>query len=110
MKKKLKVLVLFDISYPPPKDLDFSQELGSDDRQTENDVIDALKRLGHEVRVLGVYDDPGLIVDEIKSYPPDVVFNLPEQFNNKSAYERNVASLLQMLDIPYTIREVAQQV
>ncbi|HEX9758765.1 MAG TPA: hypothetical protein VGB26_13360 [Nitrospiria bacterium] len=102
MKKKLKVLVLFDISCHPPKDLDFSGELDSDERITENDVIDALNRLGHEVRVLGVFDDPGLIVDEIKSHPPDVVFNLPEQFNNKSAYERNVASLLQMLDIPYT--------
>ncbi len=102
MRKKLKVLVLFDISYPAPKDLDFSQELSSPDRNTEQDVIRALKRLGHEVRILGVFDDPGMILDEVKSYPPDVVFNLTEQFNNQSAYERNVAGLLQMLDVRYT--------
>jgi len=102
MKKKLKVLVLFDISYPPPKNMDFTQELQDNDRDTENDVIDALTRLGHKVRTLGVFDDPSHIINEIKNHSPDVVFNLPEQFNNKSAYERNVASLLQMLDIPYT--------
>jgi D-alanine-D-alanine ligase len=58
--------------------------------------------LGHEVRVLGVYDDPGMILDEIRSHPPDVVFNLTEEFNSRSAYERNVVALLQMLDVRYT--------
>jgi len=102
MKKKLKVLVLFDIPSPPPKEPDFSQEMKTEDWKAEADVIGALKRLGHEVRELGVYDDPGMIVDEIRSYPPDVVFNLTEQFRNQSLYERNVPGLLEMMGVRYT--------
>lgn len=102
MKKKLKVLVLFDTAGTPPADQDFSRELKTEDWKTEAHVIDALHRLGHEVRTLGIYDEAGLILDEIKSHPPDVVFNLTEHFNNRSAYDRNVASLLEMLDVRYT--------
>lgn len=102
MKKKRKVLVLFDVPSAPPKDLDFSQDLKTEEWKTESGVIRALKRKGHEVRALGVYDDPGLILNEIKIHPPDVVFNLTEEFNKRSAYERNVAGLLEMLDIRHT--------
>src|SRR5262249_34840797 len=41
-------------------------------------------------------------VDEVKTHPPDAVFNLTEHFNARSAYDRNVAGLLEMLDVPYT--------
>jgi D-alanine-D-alanine ligase len=54
------------------------------------------------VRTIGVYEDPGLIITEVKAHPPDVVFNLAEHFNARSAYDRNVAGLLEMLDLPYT--------
>ena len=102
MKKRLKVLVLFDIPNPPPKEPDYKQELKTEDWKAESDTIKALKRLGHEVRHLGVYDDPGMILDEIKSHPPDIVFNLTEQFKNRSDYERNVAGLLEMIGVRYT--------
>lgn len=102
MKKRLRVLVLFDLRTPPPKDFDFGEELKTEEKQTEADVIAALDRLGHRVRILGVYDDPGMIVDEIKANPPDVVFNLAEEFNSRSAFERNVVALLQMLGVRYT--------
>ncbi len=101
-RRKHKVLVLFDSAGTPPADQDFSRELKTDDWATEAHVIDALKKLGHEVRTLGVYEDPGLIIDEVKAHPPDVVFNLAEHFNARSAYDRNVAGLLEMLDLPYT--------
>jgi D-alanine-D-alanine ligase len=102
MKKRLQVLVLFDLRTPPPADLDFSEELKTEEKKTEASVIRALKKLGHEASILGVYDDPGMILDEIRSHPPDVVFNLTEEFNSRSAYERNVVALLQMLDVRYT--------
>jgi D-alanine-D-alanine ligase len=97
------VLVLFDSAGTPPADQDFSRELKNDeDWATEAHVIAALEKLGHEVRTIGVYEDPGLIINEVKSHPPDVVFNLTEHFNARSAYDRNVAGLLEMLDLPYT--------
>lgn len=102
MKKKLKVLALFDTAGTPPADQDFSQELKTEDWKAEANVINALKRLGHEVHSLGVFDEPGLILDEVKTHPPDVVFNLTEHFNNRSAYDQNVASLLEMLGVRYT--------
>ena len=101
-KKRYKVLVLFDTAGTPPPDQDFSAELKTDDWAAEAHVISALKQLGHEVRTIGVWDEPGMIIDEIKTYPPDIVFNLTEHFNEVSAYDRNVAGLLEMMDVPYT--------
>jgi D-alanine-D-alanine ligase len=102
VKRRHKVLVLFDTAGTPPADQDFSKELKTDDWAAEAHVIDALKKLGHEVRTIGVWDEPGMIIDEIKANPPDVVFNLTEHFNEISAYDRNVAGLLEMMGVPYT--------
>ncbi len=102
MKQRLKVLALFDSAGTPPADQDFSRELQTEDWKAEAHVIEALRRLGHEVRTIGVYDEPGLIVEEVKTHPPDIVFNLTEHFNNRSAYDQNVASLLEMLGVRYT--------
>jgi len=98
MKKRLNVLVLFDVPNPPPEQPDYSQELATPDWKAEADVINALKALGHELRLLGVYDDPGAIINEIRSHPPDIVFNLTEEFNRRSALDRDVPALLEMLD------------
>jgi len=101
-RKRYKVLVLFDTAGTPPPDQDFSKELKTDDWAAEAHVIGALKKLGHEVRTIGVWDEAGPIIDEIKANPPDVVFNLTEHFNEVSAYDRNVAGLLEMMEVPYT--------
>ena len=101
-RKRSKVLVLFDTAGTPPANQDFTKELKTDDWAAEAHVIEALKQLGHEVRTIGVWDEPGMIIDEIKANPPDVVFNLTEHFNEVSAYDRNVAGLLEMLGVPYT--------
>ena len=54
------------------------------------------------MRTIGVFDEAGMIIDEVKANPPDVVFNLTEHFNAVSAYDRNVAGLLEMMGVPYT--------
>ena len=101
-KKRYKVLVLFGSAGTPPENQDFSKELKTDDFAAEAHVIGALKKLGHEVRTLGIWDEVALIIDEIKAHPPDIVFNLTEHFNEISAHDRNVAGLLDMLGVPYT--------
>ena len=50
------------------------------------------------MRTLGIWDEATLIIDELKANPPDVVFNLTEHFNEVSAYDRNVAGLLDVFD------------
>lgn len=102
MKQRYKVLVLFDTAGTPPANQDFSRELKTADWAAEAHVIAALKKLGHEIRTIGVYEEPGLMIDEIKGHPPDVVFNLTEHFNARSANDRNVVGLLEMLDVRYT--------
>lgn len=102
MKRKAKVLVLFDSAGSPPPDQDFTRELKSDDWATEAGVINVLKKLGHEVKMLGVYDDVSLILKEIETHKPDVVFNLMEVFFNKTYFDKNVVCFLEMLQIPYT--------
>ncbi|MEX0804664.1 MAG: hypothetical protein WD688_15315 [Candidatus Binatia bacterium] len=101
-KRKHKVLVLFDTAGTPPPNQDFTEELKTDDWAAEAHIIGALTQLGHDVRTIGVFDEPGMIIDEIKTHPPDVVFNLTEHFNAVSEHDRNVASLLEMMDVPYT--------
>ena len=100
--KKLKVLVLCDSPMPLSGDHDFTEELKKEDWKTEANVVSTLKELEHEVRILGVYNDATSIVEEIKNHPPDVVFNLVEQFKNLPHYERNIAALLELLGVPYT--------
>ena len=102
MKKRLKVLVLFDVPNPPPEQPDYTQELTTPDWKAEADVINAIKTLGHDLRFLGVHDDPGAIINEIKDHRPDVVFNLTEEFNRSSALDRNVPALLEMVDVRCT--------
>ncbi len=102
MRKRYKVLVLFDTAGTPPADQDFSKELKTDDWAAEAHVIEALTKLGHEVRTIGIWDEVSTIIDEIKANLPDVVFNLTEHFNEVSSYDRNVAGLLEMMDVPYT--------
>ena len=102
-KKRHKVLVLFDTAGTPPADQTTKE---SEDRRLGGraHVIGALNKLGHEVRTIGVWDEPGMIIDEIKANSPDIVFNLTEHFNAVSAYDRNVAGLLEMMECPTPAR------
>ena len=102
MKKKLKVLLVFDSPYSTPRGYDFKKEFKDWDWMAEDDVYRALKANGHEIRLLGIYNDIHILLEEIREYKPDVVFNLIEVFRQESHFEKNIAWLLQMLDVPYT--------
>ena len=102
MKKKLKVLFLFDSPFLTPRGYDFKKEFDEIDWTAEDDVHRALKDCGHEVRLLGLYNDIGVLLKEVNENRPDVIFNMVEVFNQKTYLDKNVASLLEMLEIPYT--------
>ena len=68
----------------------------------EHDVLRALRQLGHEVTVLPVYDSIEPLVEGVEKNPPDLVFNLAEQFANDRRHDKNLAGLLEMMDIPFT--------
>ncbi len=103
MNKKLKVLELFHAPYPTVRGYDFKEEFADENNMyTERDVYEALTANGYEVRKLGVFNDILPILEEVREFKPDVVFNLVEVYNEKTYLEKNIAALLELLDIPYT--------
>jgi D-alanine-D-alanine ligase len=102
MNKKLKVLLLFDSPYAKPRGYDFKEEFKDPDWITEDGVYKALKTLGHEVRLLGLFNDITLLFDAVKENPPDVIFNLADVFNQKTHFDKSIAGVLELLGIPYT--------
>jgi len=102
MKKRLKIVLAFDSPYPRPRGYDFREEFRDPDWITERDVYKALRKNGHDVSLLGIYDDMTTLIEEVKEEKPDIVFNLMEVFNDKSHLDKNVAWLLEMLETPYT--------
>lgn len=97
-----KIAVLFDMASPPPRTGDYSTFLEQDAWATERAVINALKILGHEAIPVGVFDDASLLISDLKSLCPDFVFNLCEAFKDRRDYEPHIASLLELLEIPFT--------
>lgn len=101
----MKVLVLFDVGHRAAAAApDFSpQELKEEqDKPTEADVLDCLQRLGHDVQTLAVFDDVAPIVQKIKCFAPEVVFNLTESFHRDRAHEPNIPALLELMKVRYT--------
>ncbi|MCB0379520.1 MAG: hypothetical protein KDD33_13595 [Bdellovibrionales bacterium] len=98
---RLKVLVLVHESCVPPKGATVKQADWAI-WKTEFYVIRALKKLGHEVRVLGVYGELDPIKWHIESHKPDIVFNLLEEFQGLPSFESHIVSFLELMGIPYT--------
>lgn len=99
--RSLRVAMLVHWSLVPPEDL------ARDDPRypkytTEFDVKEALLRLGHEVRVVGVFDDLAPIRKVIEEWKPHIAFNLLEDFAGNSAFDYYVVSYLEMMRLPYT--------
>jgi D-alanine-D-alanine ligase len=100
----MKILILFDIHRAPLPDEDFSPNVlrKEEDKPTEADVLECLRRLGHETDTLAVYDNVLAIVEKIKAFAPDIVFNLTESFHAQRAHEPNIPALLELLKVRYT--------
>lgn len=100
--KRLRVLVLMHSDLVPPASLEGYSEREIHVWKTEYDVVATLRKIGHDVRPLGVQDELRPIREAIESWKPDVVFNLLEQFHGETTYDQNVASYLELLRVPYT--------
>ena len=99
--KKLRILALVHNHLVPPADT-----TGIDVREAEwkmeYDVIETLKEMGHEVRVLGLDDELGGIRPTIGLFKPHIVFNLMEAFAGVTTFDQNVVSYLELLRVAYT--------
>jgi D-alanine-D-alanine ligase len=102
VKKKLKVLALFDAIRPTTIDQDLTKEMKTEDWKTEANVLAALGTLGHPTEHLAIFDNLDLLRQKLETFAPDVIFNLADQFKNNRGFDQNIASLLEMQGVPFT--------
>src|SRR5438445_1191811 len=62
----------------------------------------ALGAMGHTPEHLAIYDDVDLLRQKLETFAPDVLFNLVEQFRNKSEFDQNIVSFFEMQGLPFT--------
>ncbi len=62
----------------------------------------ALLPSGHDTKIVAVALDAYKLIDELRNDRPDMIFNLCESFDGDPTQEMNVASLFELLKIPYT--------
>ena len=101
---KYRILVLMHEDLVPPEDAkDFEGEkLEFAPWITEYNVIESLKRQGHDVLVLGVYSDLAEVRKSIEEFKPHITFNLLEEFDGEVLFDQNVVSFLELLRVRYT--------
>lgn len=100
MTRKLSITALVDEGEISVDDPDFSRPVES--IQTEYHVIGALRELGHSVSVVGAGEDIDTMVKALTSDKPDLVFNLTEHIGGERQHDKNIAALLEMIQIPFT--------
>jgi D-alanine-D-alanine ligase len=102
VKKKLRVLCLTHEDLVPPDDIRKDRLFHDEPWRTEQYVLSALKKLGHETKILGVRYDLGVIRSGVEDFKPDIIFNLLEEFHDQPLYDQNVVSYLELVPVPYT--------
>lgn len=95
-------MMLVHSTLVPPEDLKGKDDPRMEKYRTEYDVKTALLGLGHDVRVVGVYDDVAPIRTTVEEWKPHIAFNLLEDFAGISAFDYYVVSFLELLRLPYT--------
>lgn len=100
--KKLRVLVLTHESLVPPDSSAGHTDREIDEWRTEYDVMTCLREAGHEVQVLGLYDNLGDLRARITEWRPDVAFNLLQEFQGIVTYDQHIVAYLELMRQPYT--------
>lgn len=86
----------------PPETLDGYTEKEAYVWKTEYDVVTTLRRLGHDVRPLGLADELAPLRLAIAEWKPHIVFNLLEEFHGLTEFDQHVVSYLELLQTCYT--------
>ncbi|MBC7984284.1 MAG: D-alanine--D-alanine ligase, partial [Candidatus Obscuribacterales bacterium] len=100
--KKLRILVLMHETLIPPESLEGYTIKEYDEFKAEFDVVHALRKAGHEVRPIGLYDNLAELRAAIVEWQPDLAFNLLEEFQGIAMYDQHVVSFLELMRQPYT--------
>jgi len=100
--KKLRILLMVHKTLVPPDDVSGMSEAEIDEFRTEYDVLHTLRRLRHDVRVVGVGDHLTELRETIDEWRPHVVFNLLDEFSGIISYDHYVVAYLELIRQRYT--------
>ncbi len=100
--RRLRVLVLMHSEFVPPDSMSGYTAQQIHEWKTEYDVVSTLRSAGHEVQPLGVAEELKPVREAIEGFKPHVAFHLLEKYHGEVIYDQNVASYLELMQIPYT--------
>lgn len=98
----LRIMILVHEGLIPPETTEGLTDEEIAPWKAEYDVATTLEEMGHQIRVVGVHSDLGVIHREIEEYKPQITFNLLEEFHGHSLYDQHVVSYLELERQPYT--------
>ena len=97
-----KVLVAMHTDLVPPENAHRLRASDREDYKTEFDVVTTLRKIGHEVLAVGIFDELAPLRQAVADFKPDILFNLLEEFSGQATYDQHVVSYLEMTALPYT--------
>ena len=97
-----RVLVLCHDTLVPPRGARGYSPKAPPEWRTEFDVARTLRALGHRVEIAGVQHDVEELLAAVRAFRPDIAFNLLVEFHSDPGLDQHVASLLELLRLPYT--------
>jgi len=100
--KPQRVLTLVHKGLEPPDEAPDEATASTAEWRMEYDVVQTLRALGHELKVIGVHDDLTPIRGAMDDFKPSITFNLMEAFDDVVVFDQNVVSYLELLKVPYT--------
>ncbi len=100
--KRRRIIVLVHKSLIPPDDISKLSPAEIAPFKTEFDVRGGLRKLGHEVVMVGLSDELAPLRTAIEEFEPHVVFNLLEEFDGQAIFDAHVVGYLELQRAPYT--------
>ncbi|MCB9730309.1 MAG: D-alanine--D-alanine ligase [Deltaproteobacteria bacterium] len=100
-----RIAVVHNVDYrgaPAGDDALPSAAADADVEEVAEAVVDALRSLGHDARVLTVDDDPAPLIAQARAERVTCVFNLVESLGRDASREAEFVAALEAAGIPYT--------
>jgi len=98
----MNIIVLIDSETQFAEDPEFRGEHPPVRATMEFNIIQALRKLEHQVTIQCFGPDPLASVRAVLDAKPDLVFNLTEHFHGNRKQDANIAGLLELMHIPFT--------
>ena len=99
----MKIAVCFNRAPAVPLRGELQDQISEAGAETEAEAVaEALRQLGHTVKLVPLGAEISSFVSALQSEQPELVFNLCEGFWGQSSRELHVAALLELLSLPHT--------